>query len=30
MVVLFWGVWHVLAIVITTAVGSAVAPHCLR
>ncbi|MEX3940009.1 DUF1109 domain-containing protein [Paraburkholderia sp. BR10937] len=30
MAVPFWGVWYVLAIVITTAVGSAVAPHCLR
>ncbi|MEX3898552.1 NrsF family protein [Paraburkholderia sp. BR10954] len=30
MVVLSWGVWYVLAIVITTAVGPAVAPHCLR
>ena len=26
----FWGVWYVLAIVITTAVGAAIAPHCLR
>jgi hypothetical protein len=26
----FWGVWYVLAIVITTAVGAAVAPRCLR
>ncbi|WP_069266448.1 DUF1109 domain-containing protein [Paraburkholderia nodosa] len=30
MAVPFWGVWYVLAIVITTAVGAAVAPHCLR
>ncbi|MCX5541061.1 DUF1109 domain-containing protein [Paraburkholderia sp. CNPSo 3076] len=30
MAVPFWGVWYVLAIVITTAVGSAAAPHCLR
>ncbi|WP_028205459.1 DUF1109 domain-containing protein [Paraburkholderia nodosa] len=30
MAVPFWGVWYVLAIVITTAAGSAVAPHCLR
>ncbi|MFP4829622.1 DUF1109 domain-containing protein, partial [Paraburkholderia sp. BR10879] len=30
MAVPFWGVWYVLAIVITTAVGSAVAPRCLR
>lgn len=26
----FWGVWYVLAIVITTAIGAAIAPHCLR
>ncbi|QCP52151.1 DUF1109 domain-containing protein [Trinickia violacea] len=26
----FWGVWYVLGIVITTAVGAAIAPHCLR
>ncbi|QBR04358.1 DUF1109 domain-containing protein [Paraburkholderia pallida] len=26
----FWGVWYVLAIVITTAAGAAIAPHCLR
>jgi hypothetical protein len=30
MAVPFWGVWYVLAIVITTACGAAVAPHCLR
>jgi len=30
MAVPFWGVWYVLAIVITTALGSAIAPHCLR
>ncbi|MEX3949767.1 DUF1109 domain-containing protein [Paraburkholderia sp. EG287B] len=30
MAVPFWGVWYVLAIVITTVVGSAVAPRCLR
>lgn len=26
----FWGVWDVLAIVITTAIGAAIAPHYLR
>ncbi|MCP3712153.1 DUF1109 domain-containing protein [Paraburkholderia sp. CNPSo 3274] len=30
MAVPFWGVWYMLAIVITTALGSAIAPHCLR
>jgi hypothetical protein len=30
MVVPFWGVWYVLAIVVTTACGAAVAPRCLR
>jgi len=30
MAVPFWGIWYVLAIVITTAVGSAIAPHFLR
>jgi hypothetical protein len=26
----FWGVWYVLAIAITTAIGAAIAPHFLR
>jgi hypothetical protein len=26
----FWGVWYVLAIVITTGIGAALAPVCLR
>lgn len=30
MAVPFWGVWYVLAIVTTTAVGAAIAPPCLR
>jgi hypothetical protein len=30
MAVPFWGVWYVLAIAITTAIGAATAPHCLR
>ncbi|WP_206996995.1 DUF1109 domain-containing protein [Trinickia mobilis] len=30
MAVPFWGIWYVLAIAITTAIGAAVAPHCLR
>jgi hypothetical protein len=30
MAVPFWGVWYVLAIAITTAIGAAIAPHCLR
>lgn len=30
MAVPFWGVWYVLAIVITTAMGTVIAPHCLR
>lgn len=30
MAVPFWGVWYALAIVITTAAGSAIAPRCLR
>jgi hypothetical protein len=30
MAVPFWGVWYVFAIAITTAIGAAIAPHCLR
>lgn len=30
MAVPFWGVWYVLAIAITTFIGAAIAPHCLR
>jgi hypothetical protein len=30
MAVPFWGVWYVLAIAITTVIGAAIAPHCLR
>jgi hypothetical protein len=30
MAVPFWGVWYVLAIAITTAIGAGIAPHCLR
>lgn len=30
MAVPFWGVWYVLAIVFTTAIGAAIAPRCLR
>ncbi|AUT69113.1 MULTISPECIES: DUF1109 domain-containing protein [Paraburkholderia] len=30
MAVPFWGVWYVLAIAITTTIGAAIAPHCLR
>lgn len=30
MAVPFWGVWYVLAIVLTTAIGAAIAPRCLR
>ena len=26
----FWSIWYVLAIAVTTAVGAAIAPHCLR
>ena len=30
MAVPFWGVWYVLAIAITAAIGAAIAPRCLR
>jgi hypothetical protein len=30
MAVPFWGVWYVLAIAITTAIGATIAPRCLR
>lgn len=30
MAIPFWGVWYVLAMVITTAAGTATAPRCLR
>lgn len=30
MAVPFWGVWYVLAIVLTSAIGAAIAPRCLR
>jgi hypothetical protein len=30
MAVPFWGVWYVLAIAVTTSIGAAIAPRCLR
>ncbi|MBB2926368.1 DUF1109 domain-containing protein [Paraburkholderia silvatlantica] len=30
MAIPFWGVWYVLAIIVTTAVGAVIAPRCLR